>query len=711
MPKALAAKSPKVKDTEQAQKHPAMVTRQPVPRSPGAAVLALQRSAGNHAVSQSLGQSLRTKSSTGGLLQRKCACGNNAMTGGECGECGKKKRLGLQTKLTINEPGDIYEREADRIADQVMATPAHPAVSAAPQRIQRFTGQSNGQMDAAPASVGQALANPGRPLEPALRLDMEQRFSHDFSRVRVHSDAVAEQSARDVNAKAYTVGHDIVFGAGVETPGTREGKRLIAHELAHVVQQSGSAASARIQRQPEEGRATSTEFRGENRALRDGVRKEKWSEELESQYRKRGHFARADAIRDCRLRGLPACRKILTSADLQALYDRNILPQQTADGVPISPPIPAAEAQVGVPNPAEGTKFGTPIAAAGTALAFQKGAAVAESAVARTATTAAQQAMTRWGVSQVVVPAAEAATATGASTAAEAGAASATAGATTTVAVGATVVLPAVIAGVHWYKWKTFQEKWIAAGYILLEDPLRICIGGCHLPSAPKLPQFPDFPDFPPVEPLRPFPFHPPQPLPPGWTELKPFEARREAPRETTKQEPKPKPKPEPKPDPRTKDRRRRKECKPKPDPCSQPLPIEWPRILPLPRSNRPLVRTPSGDPYIEPEARTGVQEELQRYIRRARQNGVPPPALCNQDEGSPNAPYDAHHIHPLFLGGAEDWVNVCALRADYHQEGHPQLYNQHAMLNHPVWIACKICEGNLRNHPAQQEYEIEGTK
>lgn len=95
-----------------------------------------------------------------------------------------------------------------------------------------------GQTDAAPTSVDQALDSPGSPLEPALRQDMEQRFRSDFSRVRVHSGAVAEQSARDVNANAYTVGHDIVFDAGAFKPGTHEGRRLIAHELTHVVQQS-----------------------------------------------------------------------------------------------------------------------------------------------------------------------------------------------------------------------------------------------------------------------------------------------------------------------------------------------------------------------------------------------------------------------------------------------------------------------------------------
>jgi len=175
---------------------------------------------------------------TTGVLQRKCAsCSNHTMAGSQCQECGKKR---LQTKLQVNEPGDVYEQEADRIADQVMAAPAHHAVSGAPPRIQRFSGQSNGQMDAAPASVDQALVSPGRPLEPALRQDMGQRFGYDFSRVRVHSGAAAEQSARDVNAAAYTVGHNIVFGAGWFAPGTRQGRRLIAHELTHVVQQSGA---------------------------------------------------------------------------------------------------------------------------------------------------------------------------------------------------------------------------------------------------------------------------------------------------------------------------------------------------------------------------------------------------------------------------------------------------------------------------------------
>lgn len=191
---------------------------------------------------------------SGRLLQRKCACGGSSGLSGECEECRKKKMQGIQTKLAIGEPGDAYEREANRIADQVMATPAGPAINGAPPLIQRFAGQPARQAEAAPASVDQVLASPGKPLEPALRQDMEQRFGYDFSQVRVHTGADAERSAREVNALAYTVGRNVVFGAGRFAPETREGQRLLAHELAHIVQQNAvSPSSAVVQRQYEAG--------------------------------------------------------------------------------------------------------------------------------------------------------------------------------------------------------------------------------------------------------------------------------------------------------------------------------------------------------------------------------------------------------------------------------------------------------------------------
>ena len=153
------------------------------------------------------------------------------------------KQQASQTKLTVNESGDIYEREADRVADQVLATPAHHDISGAPPRIQRLSVPSHEQVHAATDSVTQALAAPGRPLNRVLRQDMEQRFGQDFSRVRVHTGPAAEQSADDVNAYAYTVGHHIVLGADRLETETHEGRRVIAHELTHVVQQSSADTS------------------------------------------------------------------------------------------------------------------------------------------------------------------------------------------------------------------------------------------------------------------------------------------------------------------------------------------------------------------------------------------------------------------------------------------------------------------------------------
>lgn len=178
--------------------------------------------------------------STGGILQRKCeSCGQHTIAGGECAECAKKKS-GLQRKLTIGASNDPLEQEADWVADQVMAAPAHSVIGNAPLRMQCCTEQRAEGGGSAPASVDRVLSSPGRPLDPELQQDMEHRFRHDFSRVRVHTDAAAERSAQEVNANAYTVRNNIVFGSGQFAPWTNKGKWLIAHELTHTIQQSTS---------------------------------------------------------------------------------------------------------------------------------------------------------------------------------------------------------------------------------------------------------------------------------------------------------------------------------------------------------------------------------------------------------------------------------------------------------------------------------------
>lgn len=180
--------------------------------------------------------SLVSKSFHAGLLlQRKCACGepvSSSLTG-ECEECKNKH---LQKKLSIGASNDPLEQEADRVADQVMAAPLNSAVNATPPRIQRFSVQASEGENAAPPSVDRVLSGSGRPLDLTLQQDMGQRFGHDFSQVRVHTGSAAEQSARDVNAHAYTVGNNVVFGAERFAPGSHDGRKLIAHELTHVVQ-------------------------------------------------------------------------------------------------------------------------------------------------------------------------------------------------------------------------------------------------------------------------------------------------------------------------------------------------------------------------------------------------------------------------------------------------------------------------------------------
>jgi len=187
-------------------------------------------------------QPLGKSAQGGGVSQLRSTCGGSGASS-LTGECEEYKNKRLQKKLSIGAYNDPLERQADRIADQVLA--ASSAVSGAAPLIQRFTGQATDDTGAAPASVDRVLAGASRPLDTALQQDMGRRFGYDFSQVRVHTDASAQQSARDVSAHAYTVGYDIVFGAGRFAPWTHEGRRLLAHELTHVVQQSDSRFSAR----------------------------------------------------------------------------------------------------------------------------------------------------------------------------------------------------------------------------------------------------------------------------------------------------------------------------------------------------------------------------------------------------------------------------------------------------------------------------------
>jgi hypothetical protein len=144
------------------------------------------------------------------------------------------QRLLLQAQAGLG--GDRHEQEADRVADQVMRTP-----ESRQQDLHLSPVQQQGTAAAMPPSVHEVLSSPAQPLDLAMRAFFEPRFGRSFGQVHIHTDARAVDSARDLKARAYTVGRDIVFGAGEYRPGAAEGKRLLAHELAHVVQQTARA--------------------------------------------------------------------------------------------------------------------------------------------------------------------------------------------------------------------------------------------------------------------------------------------------------------------------------------------------------------------------------------------------------------------------------------------------------------------------------------
>jgi hypothetical protein len=239
-----------------------------VPRAPTAgppSLLRLQRAVGNQAVLRLLGQKAQARN---------------------------------EEPLTINEPGDRFEREADAVADQVMRAPSAQtggsgkslsmsdhgnklqrrcshceeeeeknlhrqlAPASAGGGIQRKCSQCEEEEEkrlhrkedgssapnTAPAIVHDVLRAPGQPLDSGTRNFMEPRFGRDFSPVRVHTDEKAAESARVVQAQAYTVGNDVVFDSRQYAPESDAGRRLLAHELTHVVQQThGPAGLARQQ--------------------------------------------------------------------------------------------------------------------------------------------------------------------------------------------------------------------------------------------------------------------------------------------------------------------------------------------------------------------------------------------------------------------------------------------------------------------------------
>ncbi len=179
----------------------------------------------------------------------------------------------IQRKLTVNQPNDRYEREADRVADQVMRMPepqgelvqrqsgcpecmeqeviqTKPLTEQITPLVQRQEEEEEEEPiqakhlpgKSSPVTAGlqsriQSIRGGGQPLPQSSRSYFEPRFGTDFSLVRVHTNSQAAETAQSINAKAFTTGRNVVFGAGQYSPETSSGKRLLAHELTHIVQQ------------------------------------------------------------------------------------------------------------------------------------------------------------------------------------------------------------------------------------------------------------------------------------------------------------------------------------------------------------------------------------------------------------------------------------------------------------------------------------------
>ncbi|TWJ02464.1 uncharacterized protein DUF4157 [Mucilaginibacter frigoritolerans] len=171
----------------------------------------------------------------------------------------------FQPKLTINQPNDIYEQEADHMADKVMrmADPSanqntffKPAVNHVQRKCQaceeedKHVHRKENNTGESGSSTGldsyvSSLSSSGQSMSATSRQFFEPRFGHDFSNVKIHTDSVAAKSAQSINALAYTTGNNIVFNSGQYAPDSNSGKKLMAHELTHVIQQSNGDKTIR----------------------------------------------------------------------------------------------------------------------------------------------------------------------------------------------------------------------------------------------------------------------------------------------------------------------------------------------------------------------------------------------------------------------------------------------------------------------------------
>jgi hypothetical protein len=171
-------------------------------------------------------------------------------------------KIGIMPKLSVSPPGDVYEQEADSVAERVIRMPVPNVIrSSSGDRTDKCGGceMENGEelvgtkfnrkpsnadtlenIDQITDEINNIHSSGGSSLDSSTKEYMDSRFGYDFSKVVIHNDERAARSAHTIDALAYTLGNHVVFGSGWYSPNTLDGRRLLAHELTHVVQQTSS---------------------------------------------------------------------------------------------------------------------------------------------------------------------------------------------------------------------------------------------------------------------------------------------------------------------------------------------------------------------------------------------------------------------------------------------------------------------------------------
>jgi hypothetical protein len=172
----------------------------------------------------------------------------------------------IQKKLTVGEPNDEYEQEADAVADKVMRMASTDAINIdtmpALRRNAESTSASTPGVSSGTESKIQQMRGNGAPLPQQVSNDMGSKMGADFSGVNVHTGSDASDLNRQVNARAFTLGNDVFFGDGEYTPNSDSGQRLLAHELTHVAQQNGNVSRTIMRDGPEDvDNATGPEYK------------------------------------------------------------------------------------------------------------------------------------------------------------------------------------------------------------------------------------------------------------------------------------------------------------------------------------------------------------------------------------------------------------------------------------------------------------------